>query len=191
LLLANGCQITVLDHSPAQIDLLRRFGWKVFYGDASRLDLLHAAGAERARLLVVAIDDRDKVLEIAELARKHYPHLKILARAVDRRHAYELVRHGVDIIRRETFGSALEMGVDALKMLGVRSHRAHRAAQTFRRYDEEALRDMADAAGDDAVVIARSRQLARDLEQLLQSDEQEMVEDVDRAWDISALRKDA
>ncbi|HEY9643770.1 MAG TPA: monovalent cation:proton antiporter-2 (CPA2) family protein, partial [Coleofasciculaceae cyanobacterium] len=62
LLLANGCQITVLDHSPAQIDLLRRFGWKVFYGDASRLDLLHAAGAERARLLVLAIDDRDKVL---------------------------------------------------------------------------------------------------------------------------------
>jgi monovalent cation:proton antiporter-2 (CPA2) family protein len=191
LLLANGCQITVLDHSPAQIELLRRFGWKVFYGDASRLDLLHAAGAERARLLVVAIDDREKILEIVELAHKHYPALKILARAIDRRHAYELIHLGVNVIRRETFGSALEMGVDALKMLGVRSHRAYRAAQTFRQYDEEALQDMASAQGDDAVVIARSRQLARDLEQLLQSDAQEKIEDVDRAWDISALRKDA
>jgi monovalent cation:proton antiporter-2 (CPA2) family protein len=191
LLLANGCRITVLDHSAAQIDLLRRFGWTVFYGDASRLDLLHAAGAERARLLVVAVDDRDKVLQIVELARKHYPHLKILARATDRRHAYELIRHGVSVIRRETFGSALEMGVDALKMLGVRSHRAHRAAQTFRRYDEEALHDMASVEGDDAVVLARSRQLAQDLEQLLQSDAQERTQDADRAWDISALRKDA
>jgi voltage-gated potassium channel Kch len=189
LLLANGCQITVLDHSEAQIDLLRRFGWKVFYGDASRPDLLHAAGAERARLLVVAIDDREKILQIVDLARKHYPHLKILARATDRRHAYELIRHGVTVIRRETFGSALEMGVDALKLLGVRSHRAHRAAQTFRQYDEEALHDMAAVEGDDAVVLARSRQLAQDLEQLLQSDAEEMTQDVDRAWDISALRK--
>lgn len=190
LLLANGCQITVLDHSGAQIDLLRRFGWKVFYGDASRLDLLHAAGAERARLLVVAIDDRDKVLQIVELARKHYPHLKILARATDRRHAYELIRHGVTAIRRETFGSALEMGVDALKTLGVRSHRAHRAAQTFRRYDEEALQEIAALGDDDETVIARSRQLARDLEQLLQADQQEMTQEVDQAWDTSALRKD-
>ncbi|MBD3885578.1 glutathione-regulated potassium-efflux system protein KefC [Phormidium tenue FACHB-886] len=192
LLLANGCQITVLDHSPGQIDLLRRFGWTVFYGDASRLDLLHAAGAERARLLVVAIDEREKTLEIVELAHKHFPHLRILVRAIDRRHAYELIRHGVDAVRRETFGSALEMGVDALKLLGIRSHRAHRAAQTFRHHDEEALRDVA-AAGDedDSVVIARSRQLARDLERLLQTDQREMTQDVDRAWDISALRKDA
>jgi hypothetical protein len=81
------------------------------------------------------------------------------------------------------------MGVDALKLLGVRSHRAHRAAQTFRQYDEEALHDMAAVEGDDAVVLARSRQLAQDLEQLLQSDAEEMTQDVDRAWDISALRK--
>ena len=94
------------------------------------------------------------------------------------------------MIRRETFGSALDMGVDALKLLGVRSNRAHRAAQIFKRHDEEALRDVAMMEGDDKVVIARSRQLARDLEQLLQTDEREMPQDTDRAWDISALRKD-
>jgi monovalent cation:proton antiporter-2 (CPA2) family protein len=191
LLLANGCPITVLDHSPAQIDLLRRFDWKVFYGDVSRLDLLHAAGAERAKLLVVAIDDREKILEVVELARKHFPHLKILARATDRRHAYELIRRGVDVIQRETFGSALDLGVEALKLLGVRSHRAHRAAQTFKHHDEEALQEMASLEGDDAVAIARSRQLARDLEQLLQSDERDLAHEADQAWDISALRKDA
>lgn len=190
LLLANGCQITVLDHSPAQIELLRRFEWKVFYGDASRIDLLYASGAERARLLVIAIDDREKILEIVELARKHFPQLKILARAIDRRHAYELIRHGVDVIQRETFGSALDMGVEALKLLGVRSYRAHRAAQTFKHRDEEALHDVAATEGDDTVILARSRQLAKDLEQLLQSDERELSHEIDRAWDISALRKD-
>lgn len=191
LLLANGCQITVLDHSPGQIELLRRFGWKVFYGDASRMDLLHAAGAERARLLVIAIDEREKILEIVELAHKHFPHLKILARAIDRRHAYELIRRGVDVIQRETFGSALEMGVEALKLLGVRSYRAHRAAQMFKQHDEEAMHDVAAVEGDETAVIARSRQMMQDLEKLLQSDEQELTHEVDRAWDISALRKDS
>lgn len=191
LLLANGCKITVLDHSPGQIELLRRFGWKVFYGDASRIDLLHAAGAERARLLVIAIDERETILEIVDLAHKHFPHLKILARALDRRHAYELIRRGADVIQRETFGSALEMGVEALKQLGVRSYKAHRAAQMFKQYDEEALQEMATLEGDEAVIVARSRQMARDLEQLLQSDQTEMPHEFDRAWDITSQRPDA
>lgn len=191
LLLANGCQITVLEHNPTQIELLRRFGWKVFYGDASRSELLYAAGAEQARLLVIAIDDSEKILEIVQLARKHFPHLKILARAIDRRHAYELIRRGVDVIKRETFGSALDMGVEALKLLGVRSYKAHRAAQTFKHHDEEALQEIAFAEGDDTALIARSRQLSQDLEQLLQSDEQEMSHEVDRAWNILAQQTDA
>lgn len=188
LLLAHRCRITVLDHSPAQIDLLRRFGWKVFYGDAGRLDLLQAAGAAQARLLVVAIDDPDKALEIVALAQKHFPHLAILARAQDRRHAYALIRQGVSLIRRETFGSALETGIDALKLLGVRAHRAHRIAQTFRQHDEAALQEMARIEGDDAQVIARSRQLTHDLEQLLQADGDSIGADNDQAWDVVARR---
>jgi monovalent cation:proton antiporter-2 (CPA2) family protein len=191
LLLANGCQITVLDHSPTQIDLLRRFDWKVFYGDASRIDLLHAAGAGQAKLLVVAIDDREKILDIVNLAHKHFPHLRILARAIDRRHAYELIRKGVEVVQRETFSSALDMGVEALKLLGVRSYRAHRAARTFKHHDEAAMYEIAVTEGDDTAIRTRSRQLARDLEQLLQSDDRELPQDGDPAWDISALRKDA
>jgi len=189
LLLANGYPITVLEHNPAQIETLRRFGWKVFYGDASRVDLLYASGAEQARLLVVAIDDSEQILEIVDLARKHFPNLKILARAIDRRHAYELIRRGVDVIQRETFESALNMGVEALKLLGVRSYKAYRAAQTFRQHDEDALQDMA-FVGDDAALMARSRQLTQDLERILQSDEQEVAHEVDRSWDILAQQQD-
>ncbi|UBF25285.1 glutathione-regulated potassium-efflux system protein KefC [Kovacikia minuta CCNUW1] len=191
LLLANGCQITVLDHSPTQIDLLRRFEWKVFYGDASRIDLLHAAGAAQAKLLVVAIDDREKILDIVNLTRKHFPHLKVLARAIDRRHAYELIRRGVEVVQRETFSSALDMGVEALKLLGVRSYKANRAARTFKSHDEEAMYEIAVTEADDSAILARSRQLAHDLEQLLQSDNRDLIGEDDRAWDISELRKDA
>jgi monovalent cation:proton antiporter-2 (CPA2) family protein len=192
LLLANGYRPTILDHNPGQIELLRRFGFKVFYGDASRLELLHAAGAEHARLLVIAIDERDTILEIVERTRKHFPHLKILARAIDRNHAYELIRRGADVIQRETFSSALDLGIEALKQLGVRSYKAHRAALTFRQHDEEALQEIAQTENqDETVLIARSRQLAQQLEQLLQSDDRELMHEADRAWDISLLRKDA
>ncbi len=190
LLIANGCRPTLLEHSPTQIDLLRRFGWKVFYGDASRLDLLHAAGAKRARLLIIAIDDREKAVEMVKLVHKHFPHLRLLARAHDRRHAYELIRQGADVIHRETFGSALDMGAEALKLLGVRSYKAHRAARIFKQHDEEVLQEMAQLEGDETLIAARSRQLADDLAQLLQADDQDLVHNVDSAWDISALRQD-
>jgi Kef-type K+ transport system membrane component KefB len=186
LLIANGCRATLLESSPTQIDLLRRFGWKVFYGDASRLDLLRAAGANRAKLLVIALDDREKAIEMVKLVHKHFPNLKILARAYDRRHAYELIRQGADVIQRETFGSALEMGIETLKLLGVRSYKAHRAARIFKQHDEEVLLEMAHFEGDETALLARTRQSANDLAQLLQADSQDLIHDVDRAWDITA-----
>jgi monovalent cation:proton antiporter-2 (CPA2) family protein len=190
LLLANGFTVTILDHNPVQIDMLRRFEWKVFYGDASRIDLLHAAGAERARLLIIAIDDREKILNIVHLAHKHFPHLKLLVRAIDRRHAYELIREGVDVIQRETFSSSLEMGIEALKLLGFRAYKAQRAARTFREHDEQAVQEMAMFEGDEQGLLARSRQMTRDLEQLLQADNRDLVDELDHAWDVSALRKE-
>lgn len=188
LLFANGYRATLLENSPNQIDLLRRFGWKVFYGDASRLDLLLAAGARQAKLLVIAVDEPEKSLTIVHLVRKHFPHLKILARAFDRRHAYELIQQGVEVVERETFGSALEMGVEALKVLGVRAYKAQRAANMFRQHDVDALYELAQVK-DENLLLARSRQLTQDLERLLQSDEQDRTHDIDRAWDTTELRK--
>ncbi len=191
LLIANRWRVTVLDISSSQIDTLRRFGYKVFYGDASRLDLLHAAGAAQAKLFVVAVDDQEKTLEIVDLVQKHFPHLKILARAIDRRHAYELIRRNVEVIERETFSSALEMGVEALKLLGVRSFRARRVAQLFKLNDEHLLHEMAHAEADDQAIAARSRQNREELERLLQTDDHELVHEIDRAWDVSDLVRDS
>jgi monovalent cation:proton antiporter-2 (CPA2) family protein len=190
LLIANGFKLTVLEHNPAQIELLRRFGWKVFYGDASRLDLLHAAGAEQAKLIVIAIDDREKIVQTIELVHKHFPHLKILARALDRRHAYELIRQGADVIERETFASSLDMGVEALKLLGIRSYKAYRTARIFKEHDVQAMYEVAQLEGDEAQIVARSRQLSQDLEQLLRTDNRELKQNIDRAWDTTELREE-
>ncbi|MEI9889962.1 MAG: NAD-binding protein [Caulobacteraceae bacterium] len=110
LLTANGFSTVVLDSSIEQVETLRRFGRRVHYGDATRLDLLRQAGAAKAKLLVVAIDERDQASQLVESARAAFPNLKIMARAWDRRHAYDLLRNGADAVERETFESALRLG---------------------------------------------------------------------------------
>jgi monovalent cation:proton antiporter-2 (CPA2) family protein len=170
LLRANGFATTVLDHDPDQVEALRRFGLKSFYGDASRLDLLHTAGAERAKLFILAIDDEVRSLEIVRTVREHFPRLQILARAVSRQHAYELLRLGIGEVRRETFGSALDLGMDALRALGVRDGEAARAACIFRELDEASVRELAGLLGDDEAYTSRARQHIENLERLLAAD---------------------
>ncbi len=176
LLAAQGYHLTILDHSPSQIELLRRFGNTVFYGDAARKDLLHAAGAESAKLLVIAVDEADKSLEIIHVAQTHFPHLKIFARAIDRRHAYELRKAGIEGFRRETFDSALTLGVQALKSLGVSPTRADRAGSIFREHDEATLEVLAELWGDDNSYGVAVRQRMEDLKQVLQEDKKAMEE---------------
>ncbi|MBD1876656.1 glutathione-regulated potassium-efflux system protein KefC [Nodosilinea sp. FACHB-131] len=189
LLVANGIQTTVLDHDPATIDLLRQFGHKVFYGDSSRIELLYAAGAAEAKLFVMAIDDVERSLQTIDLVKQHFPHLKILARAIDRRHAYELLRRDVAVVERETFESALSLGAEALKLLGFRAYHAHRAARIFRHHDIKAMREMAEIEADMPKLVAKSQQLAADLKEVLQSDSFDLPREVDQAWDTTALKK--
>jgi monovalent cation:proton antiporter-2 (CPA2) family protein len=170
LLKASGFESTLLDHDVGQIELVGGFGNKVFYGDASRSELLRAAGAERARLLVVAIDDKEKAVRMVEAARRHFPHLKILARAVNRRHAYELIAAQADVIRRETFGSALMIGEEALTELGFSAERARRHRETFQEHDEHGLRKLYEVWGDDQAYGLRIRQNLEDLKTVLQDD---------------------
>jgi glutathione-regulated potassium-efflux system ancillary protein KefC/glutathione-regulated potassium-efflux system protein KefB len=173
LLTSQGYHLSILDHSPSQIDLLRRFGNKVFYGDAARQDLLVAAGANDAQLLVIAIDDADKVLEIATLAQKNHPHLKIVARAVDRRHAYQLMHIGITTFKRETFDSALNLGVEVLTLLGNDSADAKRAGEIFAQHDEESLIVLAELWGDDHSYGIAVKQRIEDLKQVLSKDNAE------------------
>lgn len=191
LLVANGVEATVLDNDSDQVELLRSLGLTVYYGDASRLDLLTAAGAERARLLIVATDDHQKNLEIVATARKHFPELILYARARGRTHAYDLIEAGVDHVYRETLDTALRLGIDALRRLGFRGVQALAAARTFRRHDEEALRELASMRHDRKAYLSRARERIRDLEQLLRSDLQEArTEQADAAWDTESLRRE-
>jgi monovalent cation:proton antiporter-2 (CPA2) family protein len=157
---------TVIDHDPNQIELVRRFGWKAYYGDATRPDLLESAGAAHARLLVVAVDDTDAAMEIVRMARERYPALKLLARAHSRTDAFEYVDMGVPSVR-ETFGSALLAAEAALRALGFSAHAAHRIAQQFRRHDEQQLAQLATHRKDVKKLIALNEQGRQDLAQLL------------------------
>ncbi|TEW56732.1 potassium transporter [Psychromonas sp. RZ22] len=170
LLTAQGYHLSILDHSPAQIDLVRRFGVKVFYGDAARGDLLKAAGAKQAKLLVIAVDDAIKALEIIDIAQKYFPNLKIAVRATDRTHAYEIMNKGVTTFRRESFDSAINLGVDALSLLGEEPDVAQKAGRLFKQYDEKALLELSSVWGDDKHYGAAVRQHLEDLKQILDKD---------------------
>jgi len=170
LLKASGYESHQLDHDAGQIELTERFGNKVFYGDAANGELLRSAGAERARLLIIAIDDRSKAIGMIKIARHQFPNLKILARAYDRTHAYELFNAGADYIARETFGSALSMGEAALKFLGIGEDRARRMVDRFDRHDTEGMRQLADVWGNDHEYGARIRENLEELERVLRAD---------------------
>ncbi len=183
LLHANNISTTVLDYKPSQIDMVRKFGYKVFYGDASRIDLLHSAGASEAKLFILAIDDKEKALEIAETVKKHFPNLEVLARSFDRRHTYELMNLGVRVIQRETFNSALELGTSALRHLGFHGYQAHRAALIFKHHDEKTLIDLHEHWGDEKTFLIQMQERNQDLIDLLSSDEEELEENMDHSWE--------
>lgn len=171
LLSAQGFELTILDHSPSQVEMVRRFGSTVFYGDAARTELLAAAGADNAKLLIVAVDDADKSLQIIDNAKQHFPHMKILARAIDRRHAYQLLQRNIEGIRRETFDSALHLGTEALQTLGISEDSSSRAAKIFSAHDEETMHQLAELWGDDKSYGLAIRARQEDLRQVLEQDQ--------------------
>jgi glutathione-regulated potassium-efflux system ancillary protein KefC len=142
MLAAQGYPVSVLDHDADQVELLRGFGRKVNYGDASRADLLRLAGAETARLLVVAIDDPAKAISIIETARREFPQLKVIARAYDRRAAYDQLKAGVDAVERETFLAAVRAGKKSMRLLGATDLEVEVAADAFISFDEKLMMEM-------------------------------------------------
>ena len=159
---------TALEVNPTQIDFVRRFGSKIFYGDAARLDLLHAAGAAKARLLIVAIDDTEAALHTVQHARQHFPQLRILARSRNRQHNHALVAAGADRVIRETFLSSLELAEQALEELG--HPEAHDITLAFRTWDERILAEQFALRDDEQALIAHAKKSASELEQLFDTD---------------------
>lgn len=148
LLLSSGVKMVVLDHDPDHIETLRKFGMKVFYGDATRVDLLESAGAAKAEVFINAIDDPKANLQLTELVKEHFPHLQIVARARDVDHYIRLRQAGVERPERETFEGALMLGRLALEELGLGQYEAKERADLFRRYNTQMVDEMAAGEND-------------------------------------------
>jgi glutathione-regulated potassium-efflux system ancillary protein KefC len=165
MLFANGIAATVLEHDAEQVESVRRFGWPVFYGDATRLDLLRTAGAHHARVLVLAIDDVEQSIAVARLAREHFPQLTVVARARNVRHYYELRNLGIECVERETLDSALMSARSVLEQLGFQPHQARTQAWRFRRHNVELVEAMRPHHGDVDKLIAIAKVGRQQLEE--------------------------
>lgn len=190
LLQANGIYATYLDINPDNVDLLRKMGLKVYYGDASRVDLLEAAGAAHAKLLVLAVDEPDKILEIAETAKKHFPNLQIISRTKNWTHTHEMLDIGIEEVYREYLDSALRMGAKALKIAGLRQYQIQRALKLFRKHDEKMVQELSQVRHEKKAFIRGSRQLIENIERLMQADGQRIGRDKDMGWDSTSLKEE-
>jgi len=181
LLMANQKRITVLERDISAVSLMRKYGYKVYYGDATELELLRAAGAETAQSIVITCNGPEDAMEIVHLCQHHFPHLQILARARGRVEAHELLQAGVSQFSRETFSSALELGRKTLMTLGMHPHQAFRAQQHFRRLDMRMLRELMPNHSD-SQQISRVKEARRELEDIFQAEMQHEKRQYD-GWD--------
>ncbi|HET7313484.1 monovalent cation:proton antiporter-2 (CPA2) family protein [Salinisphaera sp.] len=170
MLRAKHIGFTALEANPAQVDFVRRFGGKVYYGDASRLEMLRAARAEEAKVFVLAIADMETSLRTVHVVQTHFPHLTIVARARDRRHAYRLMDMGVTVLQRETFLSSIALAGDTMRALGVRREEIEYAKKTFRNHDQARLLEHYKVADDQERLARLARESAAELEELFERD---------------------
>jgi Trk K+ transport system NAD-binding subunit len=164
-------------------------GFKVFYGDASREELLRSAGASDAKLIVIAIEPPEKRLEMIETIKKHFPNLHMFVRATNRYDAYDLMNAGVLHIYRETIDTSLRLGVDVMSMLGYRKYSAKRLARTFFKHDERNLKILSSIRDPDEYIL-EAKKYIEELEVVLQADLSDPILDRDDGWDPENLRKE-
>ncbi|TJZ53743.1 potassium transporter [Sphingobacterium olei] len=182
---ANHIQATIIDSDSDRVNLLRKMGFNVFYGDGTRLDLLESAGARDAKILISALDNPHTNMELFDMLPKHFPHLKLFVRAKNRNDAYELMDKGIDHIFRESLLDSVYMGVDVLSELGLRKYTLHRKAQDFIVYDNEAMKKLAEHRTSKEY-LGNFREEIELQERLLQEDSVFIAEsEEDNAWDSS------
>jgi CPA2 family monovalent cation:H+ antiporter-2 len=184
---ANGISATILDNDSDRVDLLRKMGFKVFYGDATRIDILKSAGAEEAKVLITAIDSPETNSDLVEKTKKLFPYLTIMVRAKSRLDAYELLDMGIKDIYRESLDTSVRLGVDVLVKLGVRKYSATRAGQNFIKYDEAAMHELAQHRHNQDTYIFNTREQIQLQEQLLTSDREVNPTLNDHAWDSNQM----
>lgn len=178
---------TILENDVGQIELLQQFKYKVFYGDAEQRSLLHSAGADNAKLFIIAVESASRTKRILIQVKKHFPHLMVLVRATDRNHAQQLIRLGADHVFRESLDSGISLGVETLKALGMRANQAHRAGQVFRRHDESVLHEEAKHMHEhEPEFVNRSLTERRILKKLLGLDALTYYDNLNDAWSTEA-----
>ena len=188
ILLSAGFKTVVLDYQSEQLDMLRKFGIKVYFGDAMRPDLLHAAGIEEARMLVIAIDERESATELVRYVTENHPHVYIVVRALDRHHVYELWNAGARDIIRETFDSSLRAGRSALEALGVHPYDAERQVRGFVLNDREQMYELASVydpdvpAHENAEYVEKTKKFLERYEQAMQGNSAAFGSRLDRGW---------
>tara|TARA_R110002073_G_scaffold39894_10_gene113314 strand:- start:6931 stop:8703 length:1773 start_codon:yes stop_codon:yes gene_type:complete len=175
ILSAMKIPFTALDASPQQVDFVRLYGNEIYYGDGSRMDLLEAAGAHSAKILVLAIDDVESSVAAASVIRSHFPALKVFARARNRNHAYRLMNLGIEVIRRETFLSAVDMGRSVLASLGVDARQASDMATRFVEHDEARLNAYYRVQDDEEKLRELAKEAALELEEMFARDASELA----------------
>lgn len=186
VLLAQGIHPTVLDHDAEMIETARKFGYRVFFGDASRLDLLRTAGAATAQVLVLAVDDVEQSMAVVELAREHFPHLQIVARARDVPHWNRLRELGIDRVERELFESSLRSARSVLELAGLSPHTARQTAMRFRRHNLELLDSLRPHFGDRAHLIAAQRAGREQLERQMAQERAQLAHQHPKGWEDDA-----
>ena len=173
MLHVNDIHPTIIDNDPDQIERVRRFGYKTYYGDVLRQDVLHSVGANQARLIILSGNGKESINQAVEMIQKDFPNLKIIARAYDRGHAMHLIDNGVESVTRESFFSALEMGKATLEMLGFDQHKIDRLSKTYTQHDIATLRQQVDNRHDEKALINIANSAREQLEQTLEADQAE------------------
>jgi monovalent cation:proton antiporter-2 (CPA2) family protein len=184
-----GVEPTVLENDSDRVELLRQLGLPVYFGDATRADLLRAAGAEHAHLLILALDNPEAQLQIVRIAREQFPQAEIVARARGWTEAHDLLDAGVEHVIRENVDSALRAGQQSLRLLGHRGHQTYRLARRFRRRDEQLLRELMEHRDDRGRYLSEARERIHGLEQLMRAERADATAE-DSGWDVSRLRQD-
>ena len=185
-LLAQGIGCTVLDHDADTVEAIRRFGYRVFYGDATRLDLLRMSGAATAKVLVVAVNEVEQSLKIVDLARENFPHLKIVARARDVPHWGELRDRGVQQVERELFESSLRSARSVMELLGATPNVARQRAMRFRLHNIALFEEMFPHRGDRVKALAVAKRGRQQLEEQMAKEREQRAQNRPRGWDPSA-----
>ena len=185
---AYGIEPTILDFDSNRVDLLRKMGFKVYYGDATRLDLLKSAGIAEADILISAVDNPDTTYNLIKLVQKNYPHVKLMVRAKNRYDAYGLLNMGVENIYRESLDTSVKLASDVLAQMGFRKYTIHRQSQIFMKHDEESLRRLAALPRDKEMYIFKVREEIAQQEKLLDEDLKSGIIENDTRWDSEQMR---